>query len=118
MPTKCPACWWPTTCASAWTCCRRRAAFTGEVVLVPAANPIGMAQRVLHGTHQGRFDLASGENFNRHYTDLTEKPWPPAVHGRLGSDAAANVALVRAALREAVAAMPGDHPAGQPAPRC
>lgn len=82
--------------------------FTGEVLLVPAANPIGLAQRVLHG-HQGRFDLASGENFNRQFTDLTEKV-ATRVEGRLGSDAAANVALVRAALREAIAEMPGTSP--------
>jgi len=82
--------------------------FTGEVVLVPAANPIGLAQRVLHG-HQGRFDLASGENFNRQFTDLTEKV-ATRVEGRLGSDAAANVALVRVALGEAIAEMPGTTP--------
>lgn len=76
----------------------------GEVVLVPAANPIGLGQWLLRG-HQGRFELASGENFNRAYADLA-----PAVAGRvagrLGADAAANVATVRAALREAVAALP------------
>src|SRR5215471_13675490 len=43
----------------------------GEVVLVPVANPVGLAQRVLHSP-QGRFELDSGENFNRHYADLTE----------------------------------------------
>ena len=32
----------------------------GEVVLVPVANPIGLAQRVLHGT-MGRFELAQRE---------------------------------------------------------
>ena len=82
--------------------------FTGEVVLVPAANPIGLAQRVLHG-HQGRFELASGENFNRQFSDLSEKV-AARVEGRLGSDAAANVALVRVALSEAIAEMPGTSP--------
>ena len=43
----------------------------GEIVLVPAANPIGL-QQWMAGNHQGRFDLASGENFNRNYADLTE----------------------------------------------
>ncbi|MBW7920986.1 MAG: succinylglutamate desuccinylase/aspartoacylase family protein [Rubellimicrobium sp.] len=37
---------------------------TGEVVLVPMANPIGFAQD-LSGTHYGRFDQASRENYNR-----------------------------------------------------
>lgn len=76
----------------------------GEVVLVPAANPLGLGQWLLR-SHVGRFDLASGENFNRGYRDLTDATFV-AVNGRLGDDAAANVALVRAALRDAVAALP------------
>src|SRR4051812_23612448 len=38
----------------------------GEIVLVPAANPIGLSQ-VVHGAPFGRYDLASGINFNRSY---------------------------------------------------
>ncbi|MFM2066526.1 MAG: hypothetical protein RLZZ584_1435 [Pseudomonadota bacterium] len=76
----------------------------GEIVLVPAANPIGMQQWLLRG-YQGRFELGSGENFNRNYADLTEAV-AAALAGRLGDDEAANVALVRAALREAAAALP------------
>lgn len=76
----------------------------GEVVLVPAANPLGLGQWLLR-SHVGRFDLGSGENFNRGYRDLTDAVFA-AVNGRLGDDAAANVALVRAALRDAVAALP------------
>ncbi len=76
----------------------------GEVVLVPAANPIGLGQWLLRGI-QGRFDLASGENFNRHYADLTSTV-AAAVQGRLGSDTTANLACVRTALRAAVAALP------------
>ena len=40
----------------------------GEIVLVPVANPIGLAQGLLHG-RIGRFEAASGENFNRGYPD-------------------------------------------------
>ncbi|CAD5375142.1 conserved hypothetical protein [Rubrivivax sp. A210] len=80
----------------------------GEIVLVPAANPIGL-QQWLGGYHHGRFELASGENFNRHYADLTEAV-ATAVQGRLGDDAAAHVACVRAALGEAVAALPAATP--------
>jgi predicted deacylase len=76
----------------------------GEIVLVPVANPIGLAQRVL-GAFEGRFELASGENFNRHYADLFDAV-ATRVEGRLGADAQANVALIRAALREAAAAIP------------
>jgi predicted deacylase len=76
----------------------------GEVVLVPVANPIGLAQRVLQSV-EGRFDLASGENFNRHYADLFDAV-VARVDGRLNGDAAHNVALIRAALREGAAALP------------
>src|SRR3954469_19948522 len=41
----------------------------GEIVLVPVPSPLGLGQRVLHSA-LGRFDLATGENFNRHYADL------------------------------------------------
>jgi len=68
----------------------------GEIVLVPAANPIGLAQRLYHQP-QGRFELNTAENFNRHYPDLAEAVWED-VQGRLGTDAATNVALVRAAV--------------------
>ena len=76
----------------------------GEVVLVPVANPIGMTQRVLQAV-EGRFDLASGENFNRHYADLFDGV-VKRVDGQLGADPTQNVALVRAALREGAAALP------------
>ena len=76
----------------------------GEVVLVPVANPIGLAQRVL-GAVEGRFDLTSGENFNRHYADLFDTV-VRRVDGRLTADAARNVALIRAALREGAEALP------------
>lgn len=76
----------------------------GEVVLVPAANPIGLHQRLLYG-HPGRFDLASGQNFNRAYADLSADV-ALAVEALLGDDAEHNVQLVRAALSAAVAALP------------
>jgi predicted deacylase len=67
-----------------------------EVVLVPVANPIGLAQRVDHKP-MGRFDLDTSENFNRHYPDLAKAVWPVVQDG-LGADGAANVATVRRAL--------------------
>ena len=70
---------------------------TGEIILVPVANPIGLAQRLDHKP-MGRFELDSSENFNRHYPDLA-KVVEPLVVDSLGADAQANVALVRAALR-------------------
>jgi predicted deacylase len=81
----------------------------GEVVLVPAANPIGLAQCLL-GQHQGRFDVRDGLNFNRGFAELGERV-ATHVQGRLGADAAANVALVREALRIEAQALPAANPA-------
>ena len=69
----------------------------GEVVLVPVANPIGLAQRLDH-KNMGRFELDSSENFNRHYPDLAAAVYPH-VKDLLGPDGANNVAIVRDALR-------------------
>ena len=71
----------------------------GEVVVLPACNPIALSQRVL-GTSVGRFDLHDGQNFNRAYPALR----PDVVPG-LGDDPAVNTALVRDALRAAHAAL-------------
>lgn len=70
----------------------------GEVVLVPAANPIGLTQRLYHHP-QGRFELNTAENFNRHYPALADAIWD-AVQGPLSADAEANVTLVRAAVAD------------------
>jgi predicted deacylase len=72
----------------------------GEIVLVPAANPIGLGQHV-SGMHLGRYEIHTGGNFNRGWPDLAE-----AVVGRivdrLTDDEAGNVDLIRAAMREAL----------------
>jgi uncharacterized protein len=73
----------------------------GEVILVPIANPIGLAQN-LNGVHLGRFELSGAGNFNRHYLDLAE-PVSKRLEGKLGGDAAKNVAAIRAAMREVLA---------------
>ena len=65
----------------------------GEIVLVPVANPIGLAQRLDHKP-MGRFEFDTSENFNRHYPDLASAVAPVVVN-QLGADAATNVALVR-----------------------
>ncbi|MBA4217452.1 MAG: succinylglutamate desuccinylase [Methylibium sp.] len=78
----------------------------GEIVLVPMANPIGLAQHLLH-MHAGRFELTTGENFNRHYPDQIDAV-AQAVEPQLGPDAQANVAVLRRALKAAVLAAPAD----------
>lgn len=75
-----------------------------EVVLVPLANPLGLSQRLL-GRGLGRFELDSGENFNRRYADLSGE-----VHAllkpRLKAGDCPPVAEVRALLRERCLAQP------------
>lgn len=80
-----------------------KAEVEGEIIVVPAANPVGLGQYVLRG-HLGRYDGASGENFNRAYPDITD-PVIEAVDGRLGPDGEANDRLIRAAMAEAAAGL-------------
>jgi predicted deacylase len=65
----------------------------GEVILVPAANPIGLSQRLDHRA-MGRFEFDTAQNFNRHYPDMAEAVLADA-RSRLGPNAQANVATVR-----------------------
>ena len=78
---------------------------TGEIILVPAANPIGLSQ-VIHGAPFGRFDLATGTNFNRSYRHVAAA-LKTSLEDKLGADPAANAALVREHARREV--RPGCH---------
>lgn len=77
-----------------------RGEIKGEIVVVPVANPIGAGQ-VLNTTLVGRYDFHSGINFNRRWPDLSTG-LADKVRSKLGKDAAANVAIVRRALGEAI----------------
>lgn len=77
---------------------------TGEILLVPYANPIGLSQFV-NAAHSGRYELAGGGNFNRNWPDLA-KDLASELSDQLGDDEAANRAIIRAALRDKVAALP------------
>ncbi len=76
----------------------------GEVIVVPFANPIGLAQR-LHRRLLGRFELDAGGNFNRDFPDLTSSV-ESMVRARLGQDVARNTAEIRTALIAACAELP------------
>jgi hypothetical protein len=84
-------------------------AVTGEVVLVPFANPLGLSQQLL-GHHHGRFDLRDGGNFNRAFPDLS-RPLIAAVAGQLGADGARNAGIVRGTLRQLAARLEATSPA-------
>jgi len=81
--------------------CEREGRIRGEIVLVPAANPIGLSQTI-HGTPFGRFDLGSGINFNRSYKHVADE-LKKSLQGKLGPDADGNARLVREHARRAVA---------------
>ncbi|CDG81326.1 succinylglutamate desuccinylase/aspartoacylase family protein [Janthinobacterium agaricidamnosum] len=73
----------------------------GEIILVPAANPIGLAQAI-HGAPFGRFDLSTGINFNRAYRHVANE-LKTTLAGELGADAQHNVAAIRRHARRAIA---------------
>ena len=75
----------------------------GEIILVPVANPIGLDQN-LNGVALGRFELGSGQNFNRYYPAFARQLFA-LLREQLGTDAAANTRLVRQHLRSMVAAI-------------
>lgn len=71
-----------------------------EIVLVPVANPIGLEQ-VLMDVPLGRYELESGQNFNRWFVDLGETIGQE-IEGQLTQDPQHNLALVRRTLRHAL----------------
>src|SRR5512140_147726 len=71
-----------------------RGEIDGEIVLLPIANPIGLAQTVL-GHAFGRFDLTTGTNFNRGYKNLVPE-LKEALAGKLDADPEANTKRIRA----------------------
>lgn len=65
----------------------------GNIVLVPIANPIGLSQH-LFGELAGRYDQASGVNFNRNYPALADEI-AKRVKYQLKDDVNANTLLIR-----------------------
>lgn len=81
---------------------------TGEVILLPIANPIGLDQTLL-SYQMGRFDFASGENFNRFFPMLAETI-AKEVADQVGVDPRTNIHLVRTALRHHISQLESMRP--------
>jgi hypothetical protein len=81
----------------------------GEIVLVPAANPLGLAQTVL-GRHEGRFHLSDAVNFNRAFPELGADA-AALLDGELGADARANASAAAGALKAVLTGRPQVKPA-------
>jgi predicted deacylase len=73
----------------------------GEIVIVPCANPIGLSQGLMWN-RIGRFELHSGENFNRNYPDIKAVS-AQRLEGLLVADVQANCLTIRRILREVLA---------------
>lgn len=77
----------------------------GEVIIVPVANPIGLAQN-FHGYIPGRFAFSDGGgNFNRNWPRLGEKV-EKRIKGDVAAETEVNVSIVRQAIREELALLP------------
>lgn len=79
-----------------------RGAVQGEILLVPQANPIGLAQTETSFV-SGRLESGTGENFNRNYADLSD-----LGSLSLGPDAESNVRTIRAAMAARLAEIQPD----------
>ncbi|WP_028633229.1 succinylglutamate desuccinylase/aspartoacylase family protein [Pseudomonas parafulva] len=79
-----------------------------EIILVPVANPVGLEQ-VLLDAPLGRFELQSGQNFNRNFVDLSDSIGDQ-IEAHLNQDPAHNTALIREYLRRGLDAHPAHTP--------
>ena len=80
-----------------------------QIIVVPLCNPIGLAQQNLHAP-QGRFELDSGQNFNRlgnlNLYEITRAALQQnngTLAARLQDNAAANLLTIRAAMAQGLA---------------
>ena len=67
-------------------------------VVFPMVNPLGMGD-IGFRQHQGRYDRASGVNFNRNWPDLY-KAIQAQIGNQLTTEAEHNVRIIRAAIRQ------------------
>jgi predicted deacylase len=68
---------------------------TGEIVVVPLANPIGLAE-YSGGAQDGRFEQLSHNNYNRGFPELSASVGD-RIASKIGSDVNANTVLIREA---------------------
>jgi hypothetical protein len=82
----------------------------GEIVVVPVANPIGLAQW-RDESLQGRFDFVNSINFNRQHQDLAERI-AKDIGSQLGENPQDNVSLIRASAARILEKITPDDEAG------
>lgn len=69
-----------------------------QITLVPVANPLALGQH-WHGTHLGRFDMTSGQDFNRQFPAIGPA-LEISLHDKLTDDTAQNRQLIRDAIAD------------------
>ncbi|MEM9473635.1 MAG: succinylglutamate desuccinylase/aspartoacylase family protein, partial [Pseudomonadota bacterium] len=74
---------------------------TGEIILVPVANPIGLNNVSLRN-HNGRHHLPTGENYNRGFHDVSDEVLK-AIDGKMANGPQADTSLVKAEVARALA---------------
>ena len=74
----------------------QRGELSAEFVVFPMVNPLGMGD-IEFGRHQGRYNRSSGVNHNRQWPDLSAAV-ELEITDKLGSDAKANVKMIRQVL--------------------
>lgn len=72
----------------------------GEIICVPAANPIGLSQW-FHDRLVGRFDTLNGINFNRSFPDIVDET-ARIIEKQLTGDAEKNRVIIRDAMGLAI----------------
>ncbi len=82
---------------------------SGEIVVVPAANPIGLAQW-RDDMLQGRFDFVNSINFNRQHHDLIDR-LIDSIGPDLGSDPDSNIAAIRSRSADILSRLQPTHEA-------
>lgn len=68
----------------------------GSVTVVPVCNPIALSQ-IIKGEIVGRFDLNTGENFNRHFPDILRSVIEQSTEHK---NSVINIETIRSLIRE------------------
>ncbi len=82
----------------------------GEIVVVPAANPIGLSQWRDEWL-SGRFDFSNSVNFNRNHLDLSGQV-AEKITGRLTPLAQKNIEIIRNSMSEIISGLTPENEAG------
>lgn len=97
---------------AAWKLCEQlqtlemQGALHAKIIVVPLCNPIGLRQSMLYD-HIGRFDLATGQNFNRlqnlQFCERTLTHLKANSTQKLGQDPEQNTHIIRTTMRAVLA---------------